>query len=132
MRFSVKYQSGPRTGRLSNNGVAQQSRWRSRFQAEAYKQAFAGQERWRKLDPVAVENDPQPGLQPITDCSVSIVVRWSGQRLSELRLEAVFGVPERGLAGLHRPSIPFENNPIEGSRMDAMPRGVIMRDRGGG
>lgn len=55
MRFSVKYQSWTKNWAVVDNGIAQQVVGVHDSKAEAYRQAFAEQERWRKFDPVAVE-----------------------------------------------------------------------------
>lgn len=55
MRFSVKYQSWTKNWAVVDNDVAQQVVGVHDSKAEAYRQASAEQERWRKFDPVAVE-----------------------------------------------------------------------------
>ena len=55
MRFSVKYQSWTKNWAVVDNGAAQQVIGVHDSKAQAYKQAFAEQERRREFDPVAAE-----------------------------------------------------------------------------
>lgn len=53
MRFSVRYQSSQRNWAVVDTAVAGQVMGVHDTKAEAYKHAFAEQERWRRLDPAA-------------------------------------------------------------------------------
>ena len=55
MRFSVRYQSKQKNWAVIDTGVAEQIVGLHATKAAAYKQAFAEQERWRKLDPAVRE-----------------------------------------------------------------------------
>ena len=53
MRFSVRYQSIQKNWAVVDTAVAGQVMGVHDTKADAYKHAFAEQERWRRLDPVA-------------------------------------------------------------------------------